>query len=58
VAEKPGDLVTLCRFHHDDFHRLYGTAGRHKGSLVDNTIAYIEEKRAEAQHEPFELLSS
>ena len=47
VDEKPGDLVTLCSFHHNDFHRIYGQAGNHKGSLVDNTIAYIAERRAE-----------
>lgn len=46
-AEKAGDLVTLCTFHHDEFHRIYGTAGRHKGSLVNNTLEYIALKRAE-----------
>lgn len=51
LSEKPGDLVTLCAFHHNDFHRIYGTAGRHKGSLVVNTISYIAEKRTEIANE-------
>jgi hypothetical protein len=54
VDEKPGDLVTLCRFHHDEFHRIYGTAGRHRGSLVQKTIRYIAEKRAEIEAELLE----
>ena len=36
-SEVPGDLVTLCSKHHDDFHRTYP-----KGSLPKNTLAYIE----------------
>lgn len=50
-SEMPGDLVTLCEFHHNEFHRLYGTAGRHKGSLIQNTIDYIAEKRTECNAE-------
>jgi 5-methylcytosine-specific restriction endonuclease McrA len=49
VDEQPGDLVTLCRFHHDGFHRIYGTAGRHRGSLVRNTLEYIKVARAEVE---------
>lgn len=53
-SELPGDLVTLCAFHHDEFHRIYGRAGKHKGSLVKNTLEYIALKRAELEvHLPF-----
>jgi hypothetical protein len=57
VDEKPGDLVTLCRFHHDEFHRIYGTTGHHRGSLADNTIRYIAEKRAEIEAELLESVT-
>lgn len=46
-SERPGDLVTLCRWHHDDFHR---TLGR-RGTGVEATIDYIGEKRAELEHD-------
>lgn len=37
-SEQPGDLMTLCRFHHDDYHH------RHRlNALVANSLAYVEE---------------
>jgi 5-methylcytosine-specific restriction endonuclease McrA len=36
-SEKPGDLMTLCKMHHDEYHRIYGLAG-----LITNTLAYVE----------------
>lgn len=37
-SELPGDLMTLCKEHHDDLHRT------HKGgSLVVHSLAYIRE---------------
>lgn len=43
-SEQPGDLVTMCRFHHDDFHGQW--LGR-RGTGVQATIDYITEKRHE-----------
>ncbi len=37
-SEISGDLVTLCRWHHDDLHHKHRLA---KGSLVRFTIDYI-----------------
>lgn len=51
LSELPGDLVTLCSFHHNDFHKKFGTAGRHEGSLVKNTIAYVTAMRLECLQE-------
>lgn len=36
-SEQPGDLMTLCSFHHDDLHRRHGK----NGSLVEFTLAYV-----------------
>jgi len=36
-SEKPGDLMTLCAYHHNEYHRLHGMVG-----LVENSIAYVE----------------
>jgi 5-methylcytosine-specific restriction endonuclease McrA len=40
-SERPGDLMTLCVRHHDNFHRRYPT-----GSLVQNTLTYVQDQRA------------
>ena len=48
LTEQPGDLVTLCSDHHDEFHRTYGRAGdikAGKDGLARLTIAFIEAKR-------------
>jgi len=47
-SEKPGDLVTMCRRHHDEFHRRYGRAREIRGDLVNLTLEFIQEKRAMA----------
>lgn len=36
-SERPGDLMTLCRTHHDDYHRRYKLEG-----LIANSLAYVE----------------
>lgn len=40
VAERPGDLMTLCRTHHTDFHKTFG-----KRDLIANTLRYVEQVR-------------
>lgn len=37
-SELPGDLMTLCRTHHNEYHRLYKLRG-----LVENSITYAEQ---------------
>lgn len=39
MSEVPGDLMTLCRAHHDHLHKTYvrGT------SLVDHTLTYVRD---------------
>lgn len=37
TKEQPGDLMTLCKTHHDEYHALYGTKG-----LIANSLAYVE----------------
>lgn len=39
VSEKPGDLVTLCRDHHNELH-----ATMNGGSLVVHTVEFIRER--------------
>lgn len=39
-AERPGDLMTLCRTHHDDFHATYN-----RRDLIANTLRYVEQVR-------------
>jgi 5-methylcytosine-specific restriction endonuclease McrA len=41
--ERPGDLVTMCRSCHDDFHRHYPGS---KGGLVEPTINYCKQVAA------------
>lgn len=48
VDEKPGDLVTLCQFHHEDLHRQKNTAG---GALVRHTLDYISHAWREEDEE-------
>ena len=36
-SERPGDLMTLCRWHHDDLHRRY----KRGMSLVDHSLDYV-----------------
>lgn len=42
VSEKPGDLVTMCRDCHDEFHRSLGRSG----TSVEATIAFCRERAA------------
>lgn len=42
LSEVPGDLITLCRFHHDDLHRWIK---KHRKGLIVGTIEYVAEKR-------------
>lgn len=37
ASELPGDLMTLCRVHHDDYHRSYGNR-----DLIASSLAYVE----------------
>lgn len=37
LSEKPGDLVTLCRTHHNDLHRRHG-----RTPPLGPQLAYIE----------------
>lgn len=43
--ERPGDLVTLCKFHHMEFHDTYGRRLGKEGAVL--TIKYVKEKRDE-----------
>ncbi len=36
-SEMPGDLMTLCAFHHDEYHHLYKLQ-----NLTANSLAYVE----------------
>jgi hypothetical protein len=48
LGERPGDLVTLCVEHHNEFHRVYGRAGEIRAGrdgLARLTIQFIEAKR-------------
>lgn len=36
-SELPGDLMTLCAFHHDEYHHLHKLR-----DLVKNSLAYAE----------------
>lgn len=38
TTEQPGDLMTLCRSHHDDLHRKH----KKNESLIDHTLAYVK----------------
>jgi hypothetical protein len=37
MSELPGDLMTLCRYHHDEYHHLFQLRG-----LIANSLAYVE----------------
>lgn len=51
-SERPGDLVTLCEFHHNDFHKRLGRSG----TGVQETIQYI--KRESVAFEVDEMADS
>lgn len=51
-SEIPGDLVTLCVFHHADLHRSLKPAA----TSVQGTIDYIARARAEARNAEIALL--
>ncbi len=40
-SEKPGDLMTLCAFHHDRYHQRVGRGKTTPAS----TLAYVQEER-------------
>lgn len=46
LYERPGDLVTFCAFHHNNFHKKYPTSDKPFGSkrnYIKETKKYIRE---------------
>lgn len=39
-SERPGDLITLCEFHHNELHRVVGS-----GPLVEGTLNFLRLRR-------------
>ena len=51
IDEQPGDLITLCQFHHNELHREVNF--RKGGKLVQGTLDFIEAKSVELSYVMF-----
>lgn len=42
VSERPGDLVTLCKIHHDALHKIVGPGSRFVADAVEKSLFWIQ----------------